>query len=210
MRTYLFKTPALLKKLYPGLIWDRYSETGRTVFLTFDDGPIPEVTPWVLDQLAETGVKATFFMVGDNVRKYPDILRRVVEEGHQVGNHTYNHYNGWKTKDAEYLQNVRYCDETLEANGVRTRLFRPPYGKIKRSQIKALQGDHDIVMWDYLTGDFDQSLTTDRIIRNFRQKVVSGSVVVFHDNIKSFDVLKQTLPEFLSYFQNEGYHFSTL
>ena len=210
MRSYLFKTPTLLKRLYPGLIWDKYQKGDKSIYLTFDDGPIPEVTPWVLEQLAVADVKATFFVVGDNVRKYPEILREVIARGHQIGNHTFNHLNGWKTKDDDYLANVTECDEVLKAQGVDTKLFRPPYGNIRRSQVTKLKDAYDIVMWDYLTGDFDQKLSATRLIYNFKRKIVPGSVVVFHDNVKSFDVLQEALPEFLSYFKKQGYHFSTL
>lgn len=210
MRSYLFKTPTLLKKLYPGLVWDRYSDQKPTLYLTFDDGPIPEVTPWVLQELKEADVKATFFMVGDNVRKHPGILQNVIDEGHQIGNHTHNHLNGWKTKDADYTANIAACAAALMDHGIETKLFRPPYGKIRRSQIKALKENYDIIMWDYLTGDFDQTLTAEKVVKNFRQKIVPGAVVVFHDNVKSFKVLQHALPEFLNYFKKQGYHFSTL
>ena len=210
MRDYLFKTPRVLKKLYPGLVWDKYGDGDRSLYLTFDDGPIPEVTPWVLDQLDAAGVKATFFVVGDNVRKYPEILAEVVGRGHQVGNHTFNHLNGWKNNDADYFQNIAECDAILKSHQIDTRLFRPPYGKIRRSQIKELKARYDIIMWDYLTGDFDQSLPAEHVIENYKKKVVPGAVVVFHDNVKSFEVLKRALPEFLSHFKKLDYHFITL
>jgi len=198
VRNYLFKTPVLLKKLYPGLTWDKYDDSSKNLYLTFDDGPIPEVTPWVLNELEKASVKATFFVVGENVRKHPEILKDVIAGGHQVGNHTYNHLN------------VADCKQVLEENGVETSLFRPPYGKIRRDQIAVLKETYDIIMWDYLTGDFDQSLSSEKIIRNFKRKVTTGAVVVFHDNVKSFNMLKKSLPEFLDFFKQQEYNFLTL
>ncbi len=211
MRGYFFKTPKWLKMLYPALVWDK-SGIGKSpsLYLTFDDGPIPEVTPWVLEQLKKYEVKATFFQVGDNLRKYPDIFRRVLAEGHRVGNHSYNHLNGWKTNEIDYFSNVKECQEAIESLGAETNLFRPPYGKISRKQIKTLKTDFKIVMWDYLSGDFDHDLNVDLMIKNFKKKVKPGAIVVFHDNVKSFDSLKKALPEFLDFFKGRGYHFLTL
>lgn len=210
MRTYLFKTPTILKKLYPSLTWDKREEAEKKIYLTFDDGPIPEVTPWILDQLAAADVNATFFMVGENIKKHPDIFNLVVEAGHAFGNHTYNHLNGWKTTTETYLANINECKKIIEEQGQSTNLFRPPYGKIRREQISLVAKSHEIIMWDYLTGDFDQSLSADKIIRNFKKKVKSGAIVVFHDNIKSFEVLKKALPVFLSHFKKQDYQFMTL
>ncbi|MGB3465544.1 MAG: polysaccharide deacetylase family protein, partial [Cyclobacteriaceae bacterium] len=210
VRTYTFKTPSLLKKLYPGLVWDMKIEGRKNLYLTFDDGPIPDVTPWVLEILSEAKVGATFFMVGDNIRKHPQVCQRVIAAGHSVGNHTYNHLNGWKTNTKEYLANIEACKDILSKNHIHSNLFRPPYGKISRDQISQLGDSFKIVMWDYLSGDFDASLSADKIIRKFRKGVQPGSIVVFHDNIKSFDKLKITLPVFLKFFKEQGYHFDTL
>jgi len=195
VRTYFFKTPSWLKHLYPSLTWDKYQKNNdKCVYLTFDDGPIPEVTPWVLELLRKYDVSATFFVVGDNVRKHPGILANIIGSGHSIGNHTYNHINGWNLKN----------------KGVETTLFRPPYGKIKRNQIASLCGAHEIIMWDYLSGDFDPALTADQVIDQFKKKVRAGSIIVFHDNIKSFDTLRKVLPVFLDFFRSQGYHFMTL
>lgn len=210
MRTYLFKTPTVLKKLYPGLTWDKREDSEKTIYLTFDDGPIPDVTPWVLDQLATADVLATFFMVGENIKKYPEVFKQVVSEGHSIGNHTYNHLDGWKTETETYLSNIEKCMKAIEDQGHKSNLFRPPYGKITREQISLVTKSYEIIMWDYLTGDFDQSLIADKIVRKFKKKVKSGAIVVFHDNIKSFEVLKKALPEFLSHFKDQDYQFMTL
>lgn len=210
MRGYFFKTPAILKKLYPGLIWDKQNVSAKCIYLTFDDGPIPEVTPWVLDQLKKSAVKATFFMVGDNIEKHPKVFNEVLSGGHSIGNHTFNHLNGWKTRNDIYQENVRKCSEVLKKNGIETNLFRPPYGKVRRDQITELKKSHQIIMWDYLTGDFDQTLSAEEIIRNFKKSIRTGSIVVFHDNIKSFEVLKKSLPVFLQYFKEQEYQFLTL
>lgn len=210
MRTYTFKTPFLLKKLYPGLVWDMKEPGKKSLYLTFDDGPIPEVTPWLLELLRKEDIRATFFMVGDNVRKYPEIFSAVKEGGHAIGNHTFNHLNGWNTGLENYVSNVEKCTEILRANGVERNLFRPPYGKITRKQISQLKDQHQIIMWDYLTGDFDQSLSSEKIIKKFKKGVQPGSVVVFHDNVKSFGKLQATLPSFLNFFKQKGYHFETL
>ena len=154
---YLTKSPWLLKKLYPKLTW--HMPPGKpSIFLTFDDGPIPIVTPFVLKILKEHNAKATFFCIGDNVHKHPDVFEQVKNDGHAIGNHTYNHLNGWKTPDAEYIKNTLKTDNILQTN-----LFRPPYGRIKRAQVSLLQGAKpgmQFIMWDVLSGDFGQSITT--------------------------------------------------
>ncbi len=153
---YLVKTPLLLKKLYPGLIWNMDRDQ-RCIYLTFDDGPIPIVTPFVLKTLKQYSAKATFFCIGDNIRKHPEVFEQVKAEGHSIGNHTFNHLRGWATDTETYVANFKQCDELVQS-----RLFRPPYGRIKRQQIekiKALKGNNlDIIMWDILSGDFDQQL----------------------------------------------------
>ena len=153
---YLVKTPFLLRWLYPDLVWKKPS--ANTIYITFDDGPIPEVTPFVLNALADYDAKATFFCIGDNVRKYPEIYQEVIKAGHSIGNHTFNHLNGWNTDDEKYLENIGECAEYVKSD-----LFRPPYGKIKKSQIRKLKTRHPdikVIMWDVLSGDFDQNLSS--------------------------------------------------
>ena len=204
---YLVKTPRLLKKLYPQLTWDM--PTGnRCIYLTFDDGPIPIVTPWVLNILQQYNAKATFFCIGDNVSKHPDEFKQLKNAGHAIGNHTYNHLKGWDTDDKTYLQNFLLADEQLHAN-----LFRPPYGRIKRSQIKLLKQakpDLDIIMWDVLSGDFDVNLQPERCLQNVIKHTKDSSIVVFHDSIKAFGRLQYVLPRAMEYWSKEGYNFNPL
>ncbi|HEK19662.1 polysaccharide deacetylase family protein [Mucilaginibacter sp.] len=204
---YLVKTPWWLKKLYPQLIWN--AEPGnRSIFLTFDDGPIPIVTPFVLNILKKYDARATFFCIGDNVHKHPDIFEEVKQAGHTIGNHTYNHLRGWDTDDQVYLQNYLKANELLK-----TPLFRPPYGRIKRSQIKLLQQarpDIQIIMWDVLSGDFDMSLKREEALKNVTQNAGDGSIVLFHDSIKAFHKMEYALPLVLEHFTRLGFTFKAL
>lgn len=201
---YLIKTPQVIQGLFPNFTW-RIPTAHRQLFLTFDDGPIPEVTPWVLEQLERYQAKATFFCVGDNIRKYPHILEDIRRAGHALGNHTYNHLNGWNTDNIAYFHNVR-----RGAAGVQSVLFRPPYGKIKPKQAQFLQRHYRIVMWDVLSGDFDQKVSPEQCLRNVTDNAGPGSIVVFHDNIKAFDRLKHALPGALAFFADQGYSFEAL
>src|SRR5262249_17249407 len=156
-------TPQYVQALFPGLVWKMPGEE-RKIYLTFDDGPIPDVTPWVLQTLEDFNAKATFFCVGDNVRKHPEIFDQVVEAGHAIGNHTYNHLSGWTTENISYFNNIRHC-----ARLVQSRLFRPPYGKMKPSQAQFLQRHYRIIMWDVLSGDFDKNITPEDCLQNVIQ-----------------------------------------
>lgn len=204
---YLVKTPWLLKKLYPLLTWDTGS-TDRCIYLTFDDGPIPIVTPFVLNILRQFNARGTFFCIGDNINKHPDIYEQVVADGHRIGNHTHNHLRGWKTDDETYANNFLKCHAL-----VHSQLFRPPYGRIKGSQIKRLREispDLQIMMWDVLSGDFDESLSPEGCLKNVLKHTESGSIVVFHDSLKAFARLKYTLPRALKYWSEKGYTFEVL
>lgn len=204
---YLVKTPRLLKKLYPQLTWDM-STGNRCIYLTFDDGPIPIVTPWVLNILQQYNAKATFFCIGDNVSKHPDEFEQVKAAGHAIGNHTYNHLKGWTTDDNTYLENFLLADKQLNTN-----LFRPPYGRIKRSQIKSLKQAKpglNIVMWDVLSGDFDINLQPEKCLQNVIKHTTDGSIVVFHDSIKAFGRLQYVLPKAMEYWSEKGYKFLPL
>jgi peptidoglycan/xylan/chitin deacetylase (PgdA/CDA1 family) len=201
---YLVHTPHYVQALFPGLIWKMSAEQNE-IFLTFDDGPIPEVTPWVLDTLDEFSAKATFFCVGDNVRKYPEIFDRVVESGHTVGNHTQNHLSGWATENISYFHNIRHC-----ARKVHSGLFRPPYGKLKPSQMQFLQRHYRIVMWDVLSGDFDRNITPEDCFQNVIQYASPGSIVVFHDSLKAKVNLEYALPKVLEHFSDLGYTFNAM
>jgi peptidoglycan/xylan/chitin deacetylase (PgdA/CDA1 family) len=205
---YLVKTPWLLKKFYPqNLIWDK-SRDKKIIYLTFDDGPIPIVTPFVLEILKKFNAKATFFCIGDNINKHQDIFFQLKADGHAIGNHTYNHLNGWKSDNKKYLDNILKCQELTQ-----TDLFRPPYGRIKKSQIKNLESkikNQKIIMWDVLSGDFDTQLSPEKCLKNVLKHTKNGSIVVFHDSLKAFDRLKYTLPKALAHWQAQGYEFHSI
>jgi len=204
---YLVKTPGLLKKLYPKLLWNE-NKSARCIYLTFDDGPIPIVTPFVLNILKQYGAKATFFCIGDNVRKHADVFEQVKNEGHAIGNHTFNHLKGWKTDDTTYLENFLKAGDLLQTN-----LFRPPYGRIKRSQIGHLQEAKPglkIVMWSVLSGDFDITLKPEKCLENVLKSTGSGDIVVFHDSLKAFDRLQYVLPRAMEIWSKEGFEFKAL
>ncbi|QHT66484.1 polysaccharide deacetylase family protein [Rhodocytophaga rosea] len=203
---YWHKNNFLVKKLYPSFLWNKPTHT-KEIYLTFDDGPIPEVTEWVLEQLAAYQAKATFFCVGDNIRKHPFVFTKVKQGGHSIGNHTYNHLNGWKTPVSDYFTNVQACQQVA---GIPVHLFRPPYGKITRKQAAHIQQTHQIVMWDVLSGDFDQQLPAQVCLRKSIQHTENGSIVVFHDSIKAWKNLKEVLPAYLAHFSALGYTFQSL
>jgi peptidoglycan/xylan/chitin deacetylase (PgdA/CDA1 family) len=204
---YLVKTPWWLRLLYPKLIW-RIREPGKTLYLTFDDGPHETATPFVLDQLRRYNAKASFFCIGKNVAAHPDIYDRIISEGHSVGNHTYNHTNGWKVSDDVYVNEVAKAATLIKSN-----LFRPPYGRMKRSQQKKLQTSNSqlqTIMWDVLSGDFDTTLTAEACTGYVLYHTRPGSIIVFHDSTKAFDRMKIALPKVLEHFAKEGYEFKAL
>ncbi len=201
---YLVKTPVLLKWFYPGLTWHK-SPKERIIYLTFDDGPIPEVTPFVLETLAKFQAKATFFCIGDNVQKHPEIFEAVKVSGHAVGNHTFNHLHGWCTADEIYLENTEKCNQL-----VNSKLFRPPYGRAKKSQFAILKNQYEIVMWDVLSGDFDPGLSPQKCYQNIVDKSSNGSIIVFHDSLKAWPRLEYALPKALGFWQQQGYGFKSL
>lgn len=195
---------AFIQQLSSSLIW-RIPSKKKVLYLTFDDGPIPVVTPWVLDLLAEYGAKATFFCVGDNVRKHPEIYQRILTEGHLTGNHTEHHVNGWTTLNREYYFDIAKC-----ARVVKSDLFRPPYGKIRPTQVARLKKDYRIIMWDVLSKDYDIELSGKVCSQRVIQHATPGSIVVFHDSIKAEERLRVALPEVLEHFRNEGFSFETI
>lgn len=176
------------------------------MWLTFDDGPIPEVTPWVLEQLAAYNARATFFCIGDNVRKHPDILKMVLDANHTVGNHTFNHWNGWKTNSESYLENTRACDAALRKHIAYKPVMRPPYGRISRKQASGIrQMGYKIIMWDVVSADFDQSIDGKTCLQNVIKNVEPGSIIVFHDSVKAFANLQYALPKTLEFLSENGY-----
>lgn len=201
---HLVRTPGLIKALYRHRVWSMPASS-KVLYLTFDDGPVPEVTPWVLDTLRAHRAHATFFVIGKNAERHPHLLDRIRGEGHSVGNHTWDHLNGWRTPINEYLANI---DRTQTITG--TRLFRPPYGRITQEQVRALRDRFDVVMWDVLSADFDVRHSGDRCARNVVRNAKPGSIVVFHDSLKAAERLRYALPRVLEHFSKAGFAFSAL
>ena len=204
---YLVRSPLLLKWYYPQLTWNK-TRDHKVIYLTFDDGPIPDVTDFVLKTLNSFSAKATFFCIGDNILKYPQIFESIKNDGHSIGNHTFNHLKGWDTSDDVYFQNFQKCQGQTDTN-----LFRPPYGRIKKSQIAQIKSSYPamkIIMWDTLSGDFDTKLSPERCLTNVIKYTRNGSIIVFHDSLKAFDRLYYTLPKVLEHFSQLGYRFEQL
>ncbi|MCC6684725.1 MAG: polysaccharide deacetylase family protein [Bacteroidia bacterium] len=201
---YRFKVPDILPTLLPGFLW-RVATTEPVLYLTFDDGPHPEMTSFVLDTLKEFNAKATFFCVGENVQKYPEIYQRILAENHSVGNHTFNHLNGWKTSLTQYLENTGRAAEVIKSN-----LFRPPYGRITPAQARQLREKYTLVMWDILSRDYERNLSLKNSLNAIKTRSGPGSLLVFHDSEKAAHNLKSLLPETLTYFHNKGYRFDAL
>lgn len=193
-----------LRWLYPRALW-RMDSGRRTVFLTFDDGPIPEVTPWVLDILRHYEVKATFFMVGDNVRKHPDVYEKVCQAGHRVGNHTFNHLGSLRHTQKEYMDNIAKADALLH-----TDLFRPPHGWMRPSVYRVACLKYRVVMWDVVTRDYSRVLTDDDVFRNVCRYTRNGSIITFHDSLKSHEKLITALPRSIEWLREQGYGFGLL
>lgn len=204
---YFVKTPGWLQRLYPSCTW-KMPAGNKTIYLSFDDGPHPVATPFVLDQLKKFNAKATFFCIGKNVMEYPAIYQQILLEGHSVGNHTHNHLNGFKTNDEEYYKNIATARVYIASN-----LFRPPYGKATRRQLKNLTAGTNgftPVMWSVLSGDFDKGITAETCLQNVVRNTSDGAIVVFHDSEKAFDKLQHTLPKLLQYFFERGYYFEKI
>jgi len=201
----VIRPPFLYRWLSPKYLLCDLPSKEKVIYLTFDDGPIPEVTPEVLNTLAKYDAKATFFCVGDNVRKHPDIFRMVTEKGHAIGNHTFHHLNGWKTSPASYAEDVFRCDNYFE-----TRLFRPPHGRFTPSQYFLLRNRYRFVLWSVLTYDFHRHTGTGQCLKNAVDNTSSGSIVVFHDSLKSAEKMTYALPRFLEHFREKGFSFLPL
>jgi peptidoglycan-N-acetylglucosamine deacetylase len=206
---FLHKTNFLMRALYPNFVWRKPTQE-KVIYLTFDDGPIPEVTEFVLETLATYNAKATFFCIGNNIQKHPNIFQKVINGGHGIGNHTFNHLRGWATDDKNYFDNIAQCKDEMTSRGVVTNLFRPPYGRIKKSQSKILLPDYQIIMWDVLSGDFSLNLSPKTVLEKTLKHTEAGSIVLFHDSIKANTNMSYALPRFLEHFSEKGFRFETL
>lgn len=207
---YFIKTPFWLKKIYSSYYWDINTQE-KILYLTFDDGPHPTATPFVLYQLQQYNAKATFFCIGKNVIAHPNIYAQIIADGHLTGNHTHNHLNGWKTETKVYLENIKLAEQQI-----RSSLFRPPYGRIKREQGKLLISKdfdgrgYNIIMWDVLSGDFDNKISPEKCLANVTRKATNGSIIVFHDSEKAFKNMSYALPNVLEFFSEKGYAFKAI
>ncbi|MBK0370530.1 polysaccharide deacetylase family protein [Flavobacterium agrisoli] len=210
MGFYWIKTNRFIKFLFKQYHWD-IPNNQKEIFLTFDDGPTPAITEWVLDVLKTHNIQATFFCIGKNIHSNPSLFTRIKEEQHAIGNHTFNHTNGWKTTTDLYLNNISICQSILKKNNIKSKLFRPPYGKITRSQASILQKKgYKIIMWDVLSADFDQTISPKKCLENVIKNVKTGSIIVFHDSIKASTNLKYALPKAIEFLKEQQYSFKTI
>ncbi len=219
----MFRTPFILPLFFPALTW-RVKTIEKELFLTFDDGPVPGPTEFVLETLKKFDAKATFFCIGDNIKKHPEIARRIISDNHQMANHTFNHLKGWGTSTEKYVSNVALCKKEIDdlfrasvqeqvgqvAVATEKSLFRPPYGRIRSKQIKALTNNYIIVMWDVLTSDYSHSVSPENCLRGTINATRSGSIIVFHDSLKAERNMTYVLPKYLAHFSNLGYQFKAL
>ncbi len=209
----IFRTPFFLPWIFPELTW-RINTDKKEIFLTFDDGPVPGPTEFVLETLSKFNAKATFFCIGDNIRKHPEVFAKVIAADHSIGNHTFNHLKGWNHSTEQYLQNIELCTDQMAVHSSQSTLdsglFRPPYGRISRDQIRSVKNTHKIIMWDVLTQDYRQSLSKENCLAGSLRVSRPGSIVVFHDSLKADRNLSYVLPKYLEHFSKEGYIFSAL
>ncbi|MEY3500502.1 MAG: Peptidoglycan-N-acetylglucosamine deacetylase [Bacteroidota bacterium] len=211
MSFYWIKTNFIVKKVFSNYIWD-VPNNEKKIYLTFDDGPTPEITDWTLTQLEQFDAKATFFCIGDNIKKHPEIFQTLLSKGHAVGNHTFNHLNGWKTEIHKYLENTKNCEiEIGKFTNTFSKLFRPPYGRIKSAQAKELRKlGYKIIMWDILSADFDATIAPEECLQNVVKNIKPGSIIVFHDSQKAFLNLEYALPKTLAFLKEKGFSFAIL
>lgn len=201
---FIEQPPRLFRALYPGALW-RMNPEEKSVYLTFDDGPIPQITPWVLDLLDQYQIKATFFLVGDNIRKHPEEFRQIQERGHQIGNHTFNHIRGFEYTTQEYMDNTEKANRLIQSD-----LFRPPHGHMGMKQYYALRKRYKIVMWDLVTRDYSKHLNGEQVFRKVKKYVRNGSIITFHDSIKAEQSMKYALPRSIEWLKEKGYEFKRL
>jgi len=206
------KTPVVAKKMFPNYIWD-IATTKKELYLTFDDGPTPNITNWTLELLKAYNAKATFFCIGSNIEKHPNLFKRIIKDGHRIGNHTQHHIKGWKTKTKDYITNVVQAQDLINTyiSGKNPNLFRPPYGQIKPKQgRKLIDFGYQIIMWDVLSFDWEQELSEEKCLENVITKSKPGSIIVFHDSIKAEKNMKYVLPKVLELFSKKGYEFKVI
>ena len=196
--------PKFIQALFPSLVW-RKETLDKEIWLTFDDGPTPEVTPWILSVLKKENVKATFFLVGQQIEEFPELVGAIIKDGHTIANHSYSHKNGWLTNKEKYLEDIENCQALMPNN----KLFRPPYGKVTKVQIAVLKEKYKIILWDVLSYDFKQNTSSKRVQENIIQNTTSGSIILMHNNLMSFKNLQQILEKTIQQLKAKGYNFST-
>lgn len=202
---FIEQPPLLYRILFPEAIWRIKRKKQKVVYLTFDDGPIPEVTPWVLDLLDYYNIKATFFLVGDNVKRNPHLLEKIKRRGHSWGNHTMNHLQGFKERSRVYLRNIKIADDLIDSS-----LYRPPHGLMRWGQAKVIKEHFNIVMYDLVTRDYSKKLTGEQVLKNVKRFVRKGSIIVFHDSLKAERNLRYALPRAIEWLKEQGYEFAPI
>lgn len=214
MKTYFAKMPRILMRIFSGYTWHFHTVKEKEIFLTFDDGPTPEITAFVLAELKKHQAKATFFCIGKNIEKHPEIYNTIIAEGHSIGNHTQNHLKGWKSDNTIYIDDFLACEKTItqfNKSKIKQKIFRPPYGKIKKSQAKEIiKKGYQIIMWDVLSGDFDTKLSKEKCLQNVLQNTQKGSIIVFHDSVKAAERMQYALPKVLNTFSKKGFSFKSI
>ncbi|MDE6114814.1 polysaccharide deacetylase family protein [Barnesiella sp. WM24] len=203
MFKFIEQPPLLYRILFPEGVWRIKRKRRKIVYLTFDDGPIPEVTPWVLDMLDHYGIKATFFLVGDNVRRHPELLEEIKKRGHSWGNHTMNHLQGFKERSHIYLRNIKEADDLIDSP-----LYRPPHGIMRWGQAKVIKDHFNIIMYDLVTRDYSKKLNGEQVLNNVKRFARNGSIIVFHDSLKAERNLRYALPRAIEWLKQEGYEFA--
>ena len=197
------KTPSLTKYLFPSLVWKKNTDQ-KKIWITFDDGPDEKVTPYLIDVLGKFGIKATFFIIGNQAKKYPELVKLIINNGHKIGNHSFSHLNGFSTNNNKYLEDVEQAKKYIDSD-----IFRPPFGKITPFQIKNLKKDFKIIMWDIMSWDFKENIYPNKIYKNVIDNVENGSIILFHNNLKSYNNLKNSLELILEKLKDKGYQFSS-
>ena len=197
------KTPSIAKYLFPSLVWKKNTDQ-KKIWITFDDGPDEKVTPYLINVLAEFNIKATFFIIGNQAKKNPELVKLIINSGHKIGNHSFSHLNGFCTNNNKYFEDVEQAKKYIDSD-----IFRPPYGKITPFQIKNLKKDFKIIMWDIMSWDFKENISSNKIFRNVMDNVESGSIILFHNNLKSYENLKKSLKIILKKLKEQEYQFST-